>query len=102
MCAGMFRDRNRSVPVIGKVLRGRNVHRLLYYLYGPGKACEHVSPHLVAGWRHPAGLEPPPRPDGKRDFRRLTGLLLQPVALAGSRAPADPVGERLAGLRSAA
>ncbi len=78
--------------MIGRILaRGHQLGRLLYYLYGPGKACEHVSPHLVAGWRHPAGLEPPLRPGGKRDFRRLTGLMLQPVALAGSRAPAEPV-----------
>ena len=52
--------------MIGRVLkRGSNLAGLLYYLYGPGKACEHVNPHLVAGWRHPAELEPPLRPDGK-------------------------------------
>jgi hypothetical protein len=78
--------------VIGRVLkRGSNLARLLYYLYGPGKACEHVNPHLVGGWRHPAELEPPLRPDGRRDFRRLTGLLELPLALLGDRAPADPV-----------
>jgi hypothetical protein len=32
--------------VIGKVLRGGNAGRLLYYLYGPGKANEHTDPHL--------------------------------------------------------
>ena len=32
---GMFR-------VIGKVLRGTNARRLLYYLYGPGRANEHT------------------------------------------------------------
>jgi hypothetical protein len=78
--------------VIGRILeRGHELGRLLYYLYGPGKACEHVSPHLVSAWCHPAELEPPLRPDGRRDFRKLTGLLLQPVALAGGRAPAEPV-----------
>jgi len=78
--------------VIGRVLdRGSKLGKLLYYLYGPGKACEHVNPHLVSGWCHPAEVEPPVRPDGHRDFRRLTGLLLQPVATAGPRAPADPV-----------
>ena len=78
--------------MIGRVLnRGSNLAGLLYYLYGPGKACEHVSPHLVAGWRHPAELEPTLRPDGHRDFRRLTGLMLQPVAALGGRAPAEPV-----------
>ena len=66
--------------MIGKVLRGTRAGRLLYYLYGPGKANEHTDPHLVAGFRDPAELEPHPRPDGSRDFRRLTGLLAQPLA----------------------
>jgi hypothetical protein len=56
----------------------------LYYLYGPGKANEHTDPHLIAGFSDPAELEPERRPDGSRDFRRLTGLLEQPLAaLAG-------------------
>jgi MobA/VirD2-like, nuclease domain len=66
--------------VIGKVLRGRNVRRLLYYLYGPGLANEHADPHLVAGFGDPAELEPERRPGGSRDFRRLTSLLEQPLA----------------------
>jgi hypothetical protein len=66
------------------VLRGRNAGRLLYYLYGPGKANEHTDPHLVAGFADPQELEPARRPDGSRDFRRLSGLLAQPLAaLAG-------------------
>ena len=78
--------------MIGQVLkRGSNAGRLLAYLYGPGRACEHVSPHLVSGWWHPAELEPPLRPDGSRDLRYLTGLLNQPLGLLGSRAPARPV-----------
>src|SRR6185312_17010867 len=41
----------QAAAVIGRVLaRGSNLAGLLYYLYGPGKACEHVNPHLVAGW----------------------------------------------------
>src|SRR6266516_638563 len=78
-CAGAFPN-PRSVPVIGKVLRGTNLARLLYYLYGPGKANQHTDPHLVAGFRDPGELEPERRPDGSRDFRRLTGLLSQPLA----------------------
>ena len=35
--------------MIGKVLRGTDARRLLYYLYGRGKANEHTDPHLVAG-----------------------------------------------------
>jgi hypothetical protein len=77
--------------VIGKVLRGRSVAGLLYYLFGPGRREEHTDPHLVAGWRHPAELEPPLRPDGHRDFRRLSGLLSQPHAALGPRGFAQPV-----------
>lgn len=66
--------------MIGKVLRGTNAARLLYYLYGPGKANEHTNPHLVAGFDDPGQLEPEHWPDGSRDFRRLAGLLAQPLA----------------------
>jgi len=62
------------------VLRGTNLARLLYYLYGPGKANQHTDPHLVAGFRDPGELEPHRYPHGSRDFRRLTGLLSQPLA----------------------
>jgi hypothetical protein len=78
--------------VIGRVLgRGSNPAGLLYYLFGKGKTCQHVSPHLVAGWRHPDWLEPPARPGGGRDFRYLTTLLTQPLARLGDRAPDKPV-----------
>ena len=79
--------------MIGKIStpRGEHVQPLLYYLFGPGRREEHTDPHLVAGWRHPADLEPPLRPDGKRDFARLTGLLLQPQAALGKRAYVRPV-----------
>jgi hypothetical protein len=78
--------------MIGRILdRGSNLAGLLYYLYGPGKACKHVNPHLVAGWWHPAELEPPARAGGHRDFRMLTGLMMQPVAALRGRVPADPV-----------
>jgi hypothetical protein len=66
--------------VIGKVLRGTDARRLLYYLYGPGKANEHTDPHLVAGFGDPAELEPERRPSGAPDLRRLAGLLAQPLA----------------------
>jgi hypothetical protein len=78
--------------VIGVALpRGDRVDRLIYYLYGPGRHEEHTDPHLVAGWRHPAELEPPLRPDGRRDFRQLTGLLKQPHAAMGNRGFRQPV-----------
>jgi hypothetical protein len=71
--------------VIGKVLRGGRPDGLIRYLYGPGRHEEHTDPHIVAGWRDPAGLEPPLRPDGRRDFRPLNGLLNQPHAALGLR-----------------
>lgn len=75
--------------MIGRVLkRGQRVYGLLWYLY---TSCVHSNPYLVSGWRNPAELEPPVREDGKRDFRRLTGLLEQPVAGLGDRAPDKPV-----------
>jgi hypothetical protein len=77
--------------LIGKVLRGRNIRRLLYYLYGPGKANEHTDPHLVAGFGDPAELEPERRPEGTRDFRRLTGLLEQPLAAVAGPGYDKPV-----------
>src|ERR1035437_9840882 len=66
--------------------RGSRVAGLIWYLYGPGKACEHVNPHLVSGWRHPAELEPPLRLDGRRDYRMLNDLLMQPVTALGDGA----------------
>jgi hypothetical protein len=80
MCAGAFRDPGRVFRVIGKVIRGTNAGRLLYYLYGPGKFNEHTDPHLVAGFSDPGELEPERRPGGSRDLRRLAGLLAQPLA----------------------
>ena len=44
----------------------------------------------MAGWRHPAELEPALREDGTRDFRALLGLLNQPHAAMGSTALARP------------
>ena len=79
--------------MIGKIStpRGEHVEPLLYYLFGPGRHEEHTDPHIVAGWRHPASLEPPLRPDGKRDFAKLTGLLKQPQAALGERGYPRPV-----------
>jgi hypothetical protein len=79
--------------VIAKISdpRGERVAGLIYYLFGPGRREEHTDPHLVAGWRHPAELEPPLRPDGQRDFRKLCGLLQQPHAALGPRCFDRPV-----------
>jgi hypothetical protein len=79
--------------LIGKITapRGERVEGLIYYLFGPGRQEEHTDPHIVAGWRHPAELEPPLRPDGHRDFRRLLGLLNQPHAAMSTWGLARPV-----------
>jgi hypothetical protein len=77
--------------VIGKVLRGERPGGLIYYLYGPGRHEEHTNPHIVAGWRDPAELEPPVRPDGHRDFRHLNGMLQQTLAALGAGVPKRPV-----------
>ena len=77
--------------MIGKVSpHGQRVTGLIYYLFGPGRQA-HTGPHIVAGWRHPAELEPPLRVDGHRDFRHLTGLLQQPHAALGPRGSPRPV-----------
>lgn len=73
--------------------RGTRVGGLLRYLYGPGKQEEHVNPRLVAAWDGAgelADLEPEVTEIGKRDFRKLTALLQEPVR-AGQRPPAKPV-----------
>jgi len=79
--------------VIAKISdpRGERIAGLIYYLFGPGRREEHTDPHLIAGWRHPAELEPPLRPGGGRDFRRLGGLLQQPHPALGPRRFARPV-----------
>src|ERR1700728_887882 len=71
-----------GAAVIGKISapRGERVEPLIYYLFGPGRREEHTDPHIVAGWRHPAEMEPPLCENGKGDFRRLLGLLNQPHA----------------------
>ncbi|MFJ2592285.1 relaxase/mobilization nuclease domain-containing protein [Streptomyces erythrochromogenes] len=64
------------VPKIHK--RGTRTIGLLYYLYGPGKAEEHVDPHLVASWDHSA---PDPGRDPEATYKQLQQLLDQPMAL---------------------
>ncbi|MFD0857143.1 relaxase/mobilization nuclease domain-containing protein, partial [Actinomadura adrarensis] len=77
--------------MIGKILRGRRVQGLIRYLYGPGRFNEHRDPHIVAGFDAPSSLEPEISADGKRDFRRLDGLMRQPLALLGERNHPRPV-----------
>jgi hypothetical protein len=76
--------------VISKVCgRGRRVHGLLYYLFTEGQAGEkhlssaHEQPRVIAGFDHPARLQPEQRANGRPDVRRLAGLLTQPLQVAG-------------------
>ena len=68
-----------------------DVASLIRYVYGAGRADGDPGPRIVAGWRTPAELEPPRRPGGRRDFRRLAGLLDLPVAVLGDSGFARPV-----------
>jgi hypothetical protein len=87
-CSG----RRGGEPVIGKVCpRGQDVAGLIRYLYGPGRREEHTDPHIIAGYRPPADLEPPLRASGSRDFRRLAGLLQLPHDALGKWGYAKPV-----------
>ncbi|QFG22894.1 relaxase/mobilization nuclease domain-containing protein [Actinomadura sp. WMMB 499] len=73
------------------MLRGKRVQGLIRYLYGPGRHGEHHNPHIVAGFRTPAALEPAMDAADVRDFRRLDALLTQPLALLGDRNYSKPV-----------
>ncbi|MFC9489723.1 mobilization protein [Streptomyces hydrogenans] len=73
------------VPKIHK--RGKRTIGLLYYLYGPGRAEEHVDPHLVASWDHAA---PDPGRDTEATYRQLQQLLDQPLALLTDDQRAKP------------
>ncbi|MET9987471.1 mobilization protein [Streptomyces rochei] len=64
------------VPKIHK--RGKRTIGLIYYLYGPGRAEEHIDPHLVASWDHAA---PDPGRDAQATYQQLQQLLDQPLAL---------------------
>jgi hypothetical protein len=48
--------------MIGRMTRGTDARRLLYYLYRPGTANERIDLHLVAGFSDQAELEPERRP----------------------------------------
>jgi hypothetical protein len=75
--------------VIGRVIsRPKRPHRLLAYLFGPGRNNEHVNPHLVAAWAgHPAHLEPPGEGTEGRQTYRLAQILEMPAALARGKVP---------------
>ncbi|WP_432561772.1 relaxase/mobilization nuclease domain-containing protein [Kineococcus sp. SYSU DK003] len=67
--------------MIGKVTKGNGTSKLLWYLWGPGRANEHTDPQLVAAWdgTDPTTLEPT-HEHGRHDVRTLARLLEQPLA----------------------
>ena len=71
--------------MIGKVTRGSDLGGLLRYLFGPGRANEHLDPHLVASWRDEnpdalADLEPD-QSRGRPDVADLTARMTLPLQL---------------------
>jgi hypothetical protein len=84
--------------VIGKVCRrGTDVRRLLGYLFLEGRAgdrglaSDHRDARVVAGYQDVELLQPPRRPDGRFDVRRLAGLLNAPVLAGNVGKDARPV-----------
>ncbi len=84
--------------MIGKVCRrGTDVRRLLGYLFLEGQAgdrglaSDHRDAHVVAGYQDTGSLQPPRRPDGRFDVRRLAGLLNAPVLAGNVGKDARPV-----------
>ncbi|MFF0256945.1 relaxase/mobilization nuclease domain-containing protein [Micromonospora zamorensis] len=72
--------------MIPKVTYGTRVRGLLEYLWGPGKAEEHVNPHLVAGYDDVVLLAPQQRePDGGWSLEQLAARLDAPQIAAGER-----------------
>ncbi|MFJ4697368.1 relaxase/mobilization nuclease domain-containing protein [Streptomyces sp. NPDC088768] len=81
--------------MIPKIILGkgpRATHRTIGYLFGPGRANEHVDPHVVASWN---GFAPDPGRTPHRDPRnvadQLAAQLDQPVRMLGDAAPAHTV-----------
>lgn len=73
--------------------KGTRVGGLLRYLYGPGRAEEHINPRLVGAWDDSgplSDLEPEVTATGARDFRHLVAMLQEPVQ-AADRKPPRPV-----------
>ncbi|MEU7935259.1 relaxase/mobilization nuclease domain-containing protein [Micromonospora echinofusca] len=73
--------------MIPKVTYGARVRGLLEYLFGPGKAEEHVNPHLVAGYDDVALLAPGRhgRDGERRSLDELAARLDAPQIAAGER-----------------
>lgn len=67
-----------------KAKSGGRTTGLLYYLYGPGRANEHVDPHMVAAWD--SGVPDPGRTEGT-NIPLLATLLDAPLYSLEGKAP---------------
>ncbi|MFJ9567747.1 relaxase/mobilization nuclease domain-containing protein [Streptomyces fuscichromogenes] len=81
--------------MIPKIILGKGPHavrRTIGYLFGKGRANEHIDPHLVASWND---LAPDPGRSPHRDPKKvenqLAAQLDQPVQMLGDKAPRHTV-----------
>ncbi|MDX3760016.1 mobilization protein [Streptomyces sp. AK02-04a] len=81
--------------MIPKIILGKGPHatrRTISYLFGKGRANEHIDPHLVASWN---GFAPDPGRSPHRDPKeveaQLAAQLDQPVKMLGDKAPKHTV-----------
>ncbi|NEV88835.1 mobilization protein [Streptomyces tendae] len=81
--------------MIPKIILSASPHatrRTIGYLFGKGRANEHIDPHLVASWN---GFAPDPGRSPHRDpkdaMAQLVAQLDQPVKMLGDKAPKDIV-----------
>ncbi|MFG3211068.1 relaxase family protein [Streptomyces tendae] len=81
--------------MIPKIILGAGPYatrRTIGYLFGKGRANEHIDPHLVASWN---GFAPDPGRSPHRDpkdaMAQLVAQLDQPVKMLGDKAPRDTV-----------
>ncbi|MGW9042192.1 mobilization protein [Streptomyces lydicus] len=81
--------------MIPKIILGKGPHatrRTIGYLFGKGRANEHIDPHLVASWNDFApdpGRSPHRNPKDVAD--QLAAQLDQPVKMLGDKAPKHTV-----------
>ena len=71
--------------MIPKITKGERVRGLLEYLWGPGKAEEHVNPRIVAGYDDPSVLAPGRDESGRVLLGALAAQLDAPQIAAGDR-----------------
>ncbi|MFG2936684.1 relaxase/mobilization nuclease domain-containing protein [Streptomyces sp. NPDC048282] len=81
--------------MIPKIILGKGPHavrRTIGYLFGKGRANEHIDPHLVASWNDFAP-DPgrSPHRDPKKVENQLAAQLDQPVQMLGDKAPRHTV-----------